>query len=110
MYQLCHNRRAPDKFRVSAFSLSLLFRHFPDSLQNHSPNDHPQMLKFTFPLRSFQLVGVKDDKTHYMILKPIFERLKWNECCKILIRSIVFQFQVRGEKGEPNAYSKGSKC
>ena len=24
----------PDKFRVSAFSLSLLFRHFPDSLQN----------------------------------------------------------------------------
>ena len=24
----------PDKFRVSAFSLSLLFRYFPDSLQN----------------------------------------------------------------------------
>ena len=28
----------PDKNRVSAFSFSLLFRHFPDSLQKRSKN------------------------------------------------------------------------
>lgn len=35
----------PDKFRVSAFSLSLLFRHFPDSKQKGLMNESNYQLQ-----------------------------------------------------------------
>ena len=73
----------PDKFRVSAFSLSLLFRLFPDNLQNQDQMALRQLLKNSISLllsitpngyrretRSKPLEK-KDDRTNKTTLKPL---------------------------------------
>ena len=53
---------------------------------------HPQMLKSSFPLLSFRMPGVKDNKTPSMLFNAVFGRLKHFEFCKVLFCFILFHF------------------